>query len=41
LSKGHFLAHSSEIPSMVHTVPFAGMRDSVHGLLVPHFKARS
>jgi len=30
LSKGHFVAHFSEIPSMVHTIPFAGMTDSVH-----------
>jgi len=41
LSKGHFVAHFSEIPSTVHPIPFAGMRVSIHGLLVPHFKARS
>jgi hypothetical protein len=32
------VAHFSEIPSMVHTIPFAGMRDSVRGLLVPYLK---
>jgi hypothetical protein len=28
------MAHFNELPFMVHTIPFAGMRNKVHGLLV-------